>query len=200
MRQKLGLKTLKILIHHSDCKVLDFLRRRGIEAEFKKVRISDYHSTHLLKLSNPIQKAQLNDIPGSYMLLPGNYLWVTVESCQYCKVLSKLPVIIESVSYSESLGIIAKIIVPGRLFQKKLIESLVSKGLDVEILSVHDYVGYELTQRQLEVLNTILKSGYLDSRKNVKMKDVAFLLGVDASTVSRIFKAALKKVLLKILD
>ncbi|MCL7401713.1 MAG: helix-turn-helix domain-containing protein [Thaumarchaeota archaeon] len=77
---------------------------------------------------------------------------------------------------------------------------MVSKGLDVEILSVHDYVGYELTQRQLEVLNTILKSGYLDSRKNVKMKDVAFLLGVDASTVSRIFKAALKKVLLKILD
>jgi predicted DNA binding protein len=39
---------------------------------------------------------------------------------------------------------------------------LVSKGLDVEILSVHDYVGYELTQRQLEVLNTILRSGYLD--------------------------------------
>jgi len=200
LRQKLGLKTLKIIIHNSDCRVLDFLRRRGIEAEFKKVRISENYSTHLLKLSNPIQKARLNDIPGSYMLLPGNYLWVTVESCSSCKVFSSLPVIIESIFYYETSGIIAKIIVPGRLFQKKLIENLVVKGLDVEVLSVHDYIDYELTQRQLEVLNIILRSGYLDSRKNVTIKDVAFLLGVDASTVSRIFRAAIKKILLKTLD
>jgi DNA-binding Xre family transcriptional regulator len=199
LRQKLGLKTLKILIRHSDCRVLDFLRRGGIEAEFKEVRISENCSTHLLKLSNPIQNGQLNDIPGSYMLLPGNYLWVAVKSCSSCKVLSNLPVIIESISYYEPSGIIAKVIVPGRLFQKKLIENLKVKGLDVEVLSVHDYIGYEFTQRQLEVLNTILKLGYLDSRKNVKIKDVAFVLGVDASTVSRIFKAAVKKVLLKTL-
>ena len=200
MRQKLGLKTLKISIRNSDCRVLEFLHRKKIDAEFKKVRISENYSTHLLRMSRPVQKAQFNDLPGSYMLLPSNYLWVTTESCSACKVFSQLPVIIESISYSEPIGIITKIIVPGRLFQKKLIEKLEEKGLDVEVLSVHDYVAYELTHRQLEVLNVILKSGYLDLRRNASIKDVAFLLGVDASTVSRIFRAAVRKILLKTLD
>lgn len=200
MRHKLGLKTIKIAIRNTDCSVLDFLCRKRIEAEFRKIKITQGYSTHLLKLSKPMEESKLADIPGTYMILPDNYLWVATESCSACRIFSQLPVIVESVSYHDPLGIVAKIIIPGRLFQKELVKSLASNGLDVEVLSVKDYVDYELTERQREVLNTILKSGYLNHKRNVTIRDIAFLLGVDTSTVSRTFRAAIKKILLKNLE
>jgi len=180
--------------------VVGLLCSKKIEAEFKKIRISESQSTHLLKLSRPIRKDELSSFPGSYMLLPNNYLWITTASCSACRVYSQLPVIVDSVFYVEPLGIISKIVIPGRLFQKKLIENLKNAGLDVEVLSVRDFEDYELTQKQKELLTTLLKSGYLDSKRETKMKDIAFLLGLNPSTVSRMYRSAVKRILIRTFD
>ncbi len=191
---------MRILIRNSDCNVVGLLCKKRIEAEFKKIRISESQSTHLLKLSRPIRKDELSGFPGSYMLLPGNYLWITTESCSACRVYSQLPVIVDSVSYAEPLGVVSKIVIPGRLFQKKLIENLENAGLDIEVLSVRDFEDYELTQKQKEILTTFLKSGYLNSRRETRMKDIAFLLGINPSTVSRMYRSAVKKILIKLFE
>lgn len=187
----------KIIIRNSDCNVVNFLHRKRVEAEFKKIKVSELHSTHLLRLSRHMLKEELSGFPGSYMLLPSNYLWITTESCSACRVYSQLPVIVDSVSYVEPVGVVSKLIIPGRLFQKKLIEKLKDAGLDVEVISVGEFEDYELTRRQKEILTTMLKSGYLNRKREARMKDVAFLLGLSPSTISRIYRAAVKKILIE---
>ncbi|MCF8885665.1 MAG: helix-turn-helix domain-containing protein [Nitrososphaerota archaeon] len=200
MKQTLGLKILKILICNSDCRVVKFLQDRRIEAEFKKVRVGESFSTHLLKLLKPMEGKENIDIKGSYMILPGNYIWIETESCTSCKIFSKLPVIVESISYVESSGVVVRLIVPGRLFHRHLIENLKKAGLDVKTIFMKDYVDYELTKRQKEVLALALKLNYLGSRRSMKLKDIAFLIGLDTSTISRIIRDAVKKIVKKHLE
>ncbi|MCS7126291.1 MAG: helix-turn-helix domain-containing protein [Aigarchaeota archaeon] len=200
MKQKLGLKILKILIRNSDCRVVKFLQDKEVEAEFKKVRISEVYSTHLLKLLKPIEADKHLDVQGSYMILPDSYLWVETESCTSCRIFSKLPVIVESLSYVKPLGVIVKLIIPGRLYHKRVIEDLRNAGLDVDTLLIKDYEDYELTKRQREVLTTALKSGYFGSRRDAKLRDIASLIEADPSTASRIMRDAIKKVIRKTLE
>lgn len=200
MKQKLGLKILKILIRNSDCRVVKFLKNKKVEAEFKKIKVGEFSSTHLLKLLKPIEIEKHIDVKGSYMILPDNYIWIETESCTSCRIFSKLPVIVESMSYVESLGVVVRLIVPGRLFHKHLIENLRKAGLDVETISIRDYEEYELTKRQREVLELALKLSYLGSRRRTKLKDIAFLIGSDPSTISRIIRDAIKKIIEKSLE
>lgn len=200
MKQKLGLKIAKILISNSDCKVVEFLKKEVIGAQFKKVRIGEKSSTHLLKLYEEIETSKHLSIPGSYMTLPNNYLWISIESCTSCRILSQLPVIVESISYVKSQGVIVTMIIPGRLFYKQVLEDLKNAGLNVETISVKDYEDYELTNRQREALSTALKIGYLGSRRDAKLKDLASRMGVDPSTVSRTIRDAVKKIVEKNLE
>lgn len=200
MKQKLGLKISKILIRNSDCRVVKWLESKGVEAEFKIVKISENTSTHLLRFPKPIEFDKQMDIHGSYMVLPGNYLWINTESCTACRTFSKLPVIMRSISYAKSSGIIVRLIVPGRLFHRQLIECLENSGLEVESISIREYEDYELTERQMEVLITALKLGYLGSRRSAKLKDIASFIGSDPSTVSRIIRDGIKKIIKRTLD
>ncbi|MEM2016722.1 MAG: helix-turn-helix domain-containing protein [Nitrososphaerota archaeon] len=200
MKHKLGLKIAKILIRNSDCKVVEFLKNKAIEAQFRKVRISEKSSTHLLKLYGEIRISKRLDIPGSYMVLPNNYLWISTESCTSCRIFSRLPVIVESIYYVRSLGVITTMIIPGRLFCKRVLEDLKEADLSVETISIRDYEDHELTKRQREVLSAALRIGCLGSKRSARLKDLAFLVGVDSSTASRIIRNAIKKVVEKTLD
>lgn len=191
---------MKILIRNSDCRVIEFLKNNAIEAQFKKIRMGEKYSTHLLKLYEGLEDRKHLDVLGSYMLLPDNYLWISVESCTSCRIFSQLPVILESVSYVRSLGVIVTMTIPGRLFCKRVVEDLKNAGLDVETLSIKDYEAYELTKRQREFLLAALKLGYLGSRKDAKLKDLAFMVGVNPSTASRIIRNAIKKIVRKNLE
>lgn len=195
MKRRDRLKVLNILIRNSDCKLIEFLCRRKIGAEFIKVKVGENYSTHLLKLSAPLEKIDFIHIPNSYRVLPNNYLWLTVESCSFCRTLSQLSVIVESISYIKGREIKVKIIT-SRCCYKRLIDNLVSKDLDIKVLSIKDHKIHDLTKRQLEILNILLQLGYLDRTKKVTLKDVATLLAVNPSTVCRAYKAGVKKILL----
>jgi predicted DNA binding protein len=72
-----------------------------------------------------------------------------------------------------------------------------AEGLDVEVLKRSSLrLGNVLTKKQSEVLYAAISMGYFSNTRLNSLADIAKVLGLSKSTVSRHLRAAMKKLVL----
>ena len=66
-------------------------------------------------------------------------------------------------------------------------------NLSYTILRVLPYVHQELTDRQREILNIAMESGYFESRSRISLTELSEVIGITPSSLSEILRRSLKK-------
>jgi predicted DNA binding protein len=174
---------------------------KRLEGSFKNIRVGETVSSHLIRLSN------INDLTGSLRMedalfyrMGREYLWVDAPSCKACKackVISRNSAIPLGVLFLKELGVLFTFITPGKITAKKIVDEMSAEGLDVEVLKRSSLrLGNVLTKKQSEVLYAAISMGYFSNTRLNSLADIAKVLGLSKSTVSRHLRAAMKKLVL----
>jgi len=187
-----------VLVKNSTCRVVQLLMSKRLEGSFKNIRVGETVSSHLIHLSN------INDLTGLLRMedalfyrMGREYLWVDAPSCKACKVISRNSAIPLGVLFLKELGVLFTFITPGKITAKKIVDEMSAEGLDVEVLKRSSLrLGNVLTKRQSEVLYAAISMGYFSNTRLNSLADIAKVLGLSKSTVSRHLRAAMKKLVL----
>ena len=187
-----------VLVKNSTCRVVQLLMSKRLEGSFKNIRVGETVSSHLIRLSN------INDLTGLLRMedalfyrMGREYLWVDAPSCKACKVISRNSAIPLGVLFLKELGVLFTFITPGKITAKKIVDEMSAEGLDVEVLKRSSLrLGNVLTKRQSEVLYAAISMGYFSNTRLNSLADIAKVLGLSKSTVSRHLRAAMKKLVL----
>jgi predicted DNA binding protein len=171
---------------------------KRLEGSFKNIRVGETVSSHLIHLSN------INDLTGLLRMedalfyrMGREYLWVDAPSCKACKVISRNSAIPLGVLFLKELGVLFTFITPGKITAKKIVDEMSAEGLDVEVLKRSSLrLGNVLTKKQSEVLYAAISMGYFSNTRLNSLADIAKVLGLSKSTVSRHLRAAMKKLVL----
>ena len=194
--RRLGTRELVILIRNSDCRAIQLLQAKMIDGTITKLKVGSEVSDHLIRIGSRIEPESLVRAGLSFTALSEKYVWVSSQSCSSCKVFSANACIPISILHDTDVGLFVKLLVPGLLAVRHIIEDLREKGLDVEIVKNKEYRGeIELTEKQYEVLKTCIDMGYFNSPRTADLKSIAATLKTSPSTVERHLRAALRKLI-----
>ncbi|GAB6946359.1 helix-turn-helix domain-containing protein [Vulcanisaeta sp. JCM 16161] len=181
--------------HRSDCKVQNALKALSLDFSIVRVNVGDEVSTHLVKLSKPVDRNLLNYLRRNGLkvnIIDEETLWISAPSCSACKALSKAGLLVESGKPGNEDSIIYAVLSPGIKRLRVSIRQLRSSGVKVRVLDMEQLPMPSPTERQLEVLLLAYKMGYFD--REVNLKELARQLGLSISTVSELLRKTLKKV------
>ncbi len=172
-------------------------RTQALSLDFSIVRVNvgDEVSTHLVKLSKPVDRNLLNYLRRNGLkvnIIDEETLWISAPSCSACKALSKAGLLVESGKPGNEDSIIYAVLSPGIKRLRVSIRQLRSSGVKVRVLDMEQLPMPSPTERQLEVLLLAYKMGYFD--REVNLKELARQLGLSISTVSELLRKTLKKV------
>jgi len=68
--------SVTVVVRNSNCRVVQYLLSRGIEGVFKRVRVGDIVSSHLIQVSRKVQPGEIT-IPDATVYRVGrNFVWV----------------------------------------------------------------------------------------------------------------------------
>ncbi|WP_054857639.1 helix-turn-helix domain-containing protein [Vulcanisaeta sp. JCM 16159] len=181
--------------HRSDCKVQNALKALSLDFSIVRVNVGDEVSTHLVKLSKPVDRNLLNYLRRNGLkvnVIDEETLWISAPSCSACKALSKAGLLVESGKPGNEDSIIYAVLSPGIKRLRVSIRQLRSSGVKVRVLDMEQLPMPSPTERQLEVLLLAYKMGYFD--REVNLKELAKQLGLSISTVSELLRKTLKKI------
>ncbi len=187
-----------VLVKNSTCRVVQLLMSKRLEGSFKNIRVGETVSSHLIHLSNTKDLTGVLRMEDTLFYRMGReYLWVDAPSCKACKVISRNSAIPLRVLFLKGLGVLFTFITPGKITAKKIVDEMSAEGLDVEVLKRSSLrLGNVLTKRQSEVLYAAISMGYFSNTRLNSLADIAKVLGLSKSTVSRHLRAAMKKLVL----
>ena len=187
-----------VLVKNSTCRVVQLLISKKLEGSFKNIRVGETVSSHLIHLSNTKDLTGLLRMEDALFYRMGRgYLWVDAPSCKSCRVISRNSAIPLGVLFLKDLGVLFTFITPGKITAKKIVDEMSAEGLDVEVLKRSSLrLGNVLTKRQSEVLYAAISMGYFSNTRLNSLADIAKVLGLSKSTVSRHLRAAMKKLVL----
>lgn len=188
--------TLLLKVKNSDCPVARLLEEGEIDGLIKTLRLNGVSSEHLIKLDTAIDPVELSKKNFSAIKLSDKYLWITSQSCNVCKILSKFPTVVDRVTYKDKTSVVQKITVQGRFVPERILKEMKRQDLVASVIDTsNNQTARRLTQKQLGVLMRALRMGYLDDPKRTSLMDIAKATGTTPSTVRRHLRAATKKVI-----
>jgi len=84
-----------------------------------------------------------------------------------------------------------EVLASGKNTVNQLIDSLLSRGIEVEVLGLTSAIGRRsVTARQEEVVRKALEMGYYDYPRRIRQKDLAKACGVSSSTLAELLRRA----------
>jgi predicted DNA binding protein len=189
--------TMLLTVKNSDCPVARLIEKGEIDGLIKTLRLNGASSEHLIKLDTAIDPVELSKKNLAAIRLSDKYLWITSQSCNVCKILSKFPTVVDRVTYKDKAGVVVqKITVQGRFVPERILKEMKKQDLVASVIDTsNNQTARRLTQKQLGVLMRALRMGYLDDPKRASLMDIAKATGTTPSTVRRHLRAATKKVI-----
>lgn len=185
-----------LTVKNSDCPVARLLEEGQIDGLIKTLRLNGAGSEHLIKLNAAVDPVLLSKTNLSAVKLSDKYIWVTSQSCNVCKILSKFPTVVDRVTYRDKVGVVQKITVEGKFVTDRIVREMRKQDLVASVIdTANNRAGRKLTQKQVSVLMRALRMGYLDDPKKASLRDIAKATGTTPSTVRRHLRAATKKII-----
>jgi predicted DNA binding protein len=182
-----------LTVKNSDCPVARLIEKGEIDGLIKTLRLNGASSEHLIKLDTAIDPVELSKKNLAAIRLSDKYLWITSQSCNVCKILSKFPTVVDRVTYKDKTGVVQKITVQGRFVPEQILKEMKRQDLVASVIdTANNQTVRTLTQKQLGVLMRALRMGYLDDPKRASLMDIAKTTGTTPSTVRRHLRAATK--------
>jgi len=84
-----------------------------------------------------------------------------------------------------------EVLASGKNTVNQLIDSLLSRGIEVKVLGLTSAIGSRsVTARQEEVVRKALEMGYYDYPRRIRQKDLAKACGVSSSTLAELLRRA----------
>jgi predicted DNA binding protein len=181
-----------IQVRREDCILTKILAKENCRIE--RIAIGPSETLHKISHSgNTSFQEKLSKSQIGYKKAGKHSVWVETPSCSSCSFFSS--------SFTEVLGsrtlcddsVQYRLLLPSLKGLRALETRMKAANLSYTILRVLPYVHQELTDRQREILNIAMESGYFESRSRISLTELSEVIGITPSSLSEILRRSLKK-------
>ncbi len=181
------------------CEVLQKLYEMNLNANIFQINAGPIKTNHLTGFMKDHKKniKNLNDNKITFCNNTRNKTWIETNSCEVCRNVSILKMLIVNVNIYENKMIHYKLLFSSRAAIEKLKKNLDKENLVYRIINNNEKLSKELTLRQMEILLVAMHSGYFDIQRKINLDGLAQQLGITKKAVQESLKRSVNKILNK---
>lgn len=187
-----------IKLHRTDCEVTNFINKNFNDTEIKRLKIGENYTLHCILFNNnedySDKISELRKVFRNFINVGKNKIWAEGPSCSACHFMATSEVEILSNKSIDSDYVLYRILVSNRAKLRELEDKMNNAGLEPEIIDVMYSNDLELTQREKDIIKKLFDYGYFDLDRKKSLTEIAASLGISTTTLSRIMRVALKKI------
>ncbi len=190
-----------VLVENHPCEVMRIISQTGLNATVENVKLREQTTDHIVSFERGVKDVtKLREKSVKALRLTDNKVWIRTNGCAACKVLYSSDVVVERIKVVKEMTLLYTLLVANHASLKAFLSALTEAGMKVEVLSVSEVSGAELTKRQIEILTLAYKLGYFDQDRRITLTQLADKLGISAPTLEEILRRALRKTVKYYLD